>query len=348
MRGLRNFFGRDLIVHIGIDHGKTRGKIRPLTSVRKGKQMLSQLKLNSLYIVAAIALAAWLAFSIILATKGAKSSIVSAELKPEPLNTIEWFGKPPALVTTPTPTPENTVVVQAPTFTLFGTSLFGRSRLALIGPVGQAGDGGATSKWVEQGETVEGKYRIKSVTNRAVVIGLEDGKEEWTLNLPVSAPGTLPENGTAPLPAASPPAKDIIEPAAELPSPSALNNKGFNSNGFKALAVANPSSKKCDGVIKVPKMAIDVLNQQQAMLARGLESQAGGGLRIRAELASLVGGLGFMAGDILTMSDTIPLTSSAELLNSVISPLSQGKEITIHGKRGNQQRQWRLVNEIMC
>ncbi|MES2207086.1 MAG: hypothetical protein V4525_09865 [Pseudomonadota bacterium] len=312
--------------------------------------MLSQLKLSSLYIVAAIALAAWLAFSIILATQGAKGSLVSTDLKPESLNLVEWFGKPPALITTPTPALENIAQIQAPAFTLFGTSLFGHSHLALIGPLSQEGGtaGATTAKWVEEGEVVEGKYRIKSVTNRTVVIGLEGGKDEWTLNLPVSASGTSSVNGTTPSPGSYPPAKDFIELPVEPAMPSALNNRGFNSNSFKGLAAASPSSKKCQGVIKVPKMAIDVLNQQQAMLARGLESQPGGGLRVRPELAALVGGLGFMAGDILSMSDTIPLTSAAELLNIVISPLSQGREIKIQGKRGSQQRQWRLVNEIMC
>ncbi len=347
MRGLRKFFGRDLIVHIGIDHGKTRGKIRPLTSVQKGKGMLHQLKLTSQYIVAAITLAVWLAFSIILGTQGAKGYLVSTELKPESLNIVDWFGRPPVITATLTPASENTAV-QAPAFTLFGTSLFGDSRLALIGPLGQPGEGGgSTAKWVAQGELIEGKYRVKSVNNRTVMIGLEGGTDEWTLNLPVSSPGASSGNSFPPQDS-NPVPRDTIDLPLEPSMPSAQNGGGFNSSGFKAFAGVSPSSKKCRGLIKVPKMAIDVLNQQQGLLAKGLESQPGGGVRVRPELAALVGGLGFMAGDILNMSDTTPLNNAAELLSMVILPLSQGREIKIQGKRGSQQRQWRLVNEAMC
>lgn len=316
MLGLRKFFGRDFIVHIGVDHGRTRGKIRSVGSCRKGRTVSSSnnIKLGSLYVAIGLALGVGFAMALVLGSQALAPLRSGPALEAQPLNTVAWFGMRPhavlAAATTETPVEH----VAPPAFTLYGTSIFASSRWALLssanggGPdVGQPQQASASAQWVEEGGNV-GRYRLKSVNTRSVLVTSSEGAGgEWTLLLST-------QGGSAVM--------------GGLNRPNTL--------------------KDCTGVTKVPRLAMDLLNQQQMLLVQGLEPQPGGGVRVRPELAALLGGLGFMAGDVLATSDGKPLNEPNALLRMVVSPLMQGQDVKIEGRRGSSERKWRLVNEAAC
>jgi hypothetical protein len=121
------------------------------------------------------------------------------------------------------------------------------------------------------------------------------------------------------------------------------------SLGSDTGQVSETEKQDCTSAIRVPRMAMDVLNQQQAILLQGVEPIPDGkGIRVKPELAALLGGLGFMAGDMIINVNHQPLNEPRALLALVVNPLLQGRNLTIKGIRGTQEKQWHLVNEAAC
>lgn len=129
--------------------------------------------------------------------------------------------------------------------------------------------------------------------------------------------------------------------------------KGTTEWSFKLAGTVSASSSQttkvvCDGAIKVPKMALEVLNQQQALLLNGIVATPQGGVTVRPELAALLGGLGFLSGDVLLKVGDRLIVQANYVVAYVISPLIRGQLVHMVGKRGGQQKEWSIVSELVC